>query len=61
MVESKPSTNYERGAPENQTRITRKTGKTGETTTKNSRVSFLIPVNKGEVAVGVGEKRGYLF
>ena len=58
MVESKPSTNYERGAPENQTRITRKTGKT---TTKNSRVSFLIPVNKGEVAVGVSEKRGYLF
>ena len=58
MVESKPSTNYERGAPENQTRITRKTGKT---TTKNSRVSFLIPANKGEVAVGVGEKRGYLF
>ena len=44
MVESKPSTNYERGAPENQTRITRKTGKT---TTKKSRVSFLIPVNKG--------------
>ena len=29
-------------------RKTRKTGKTRKTTTKNSRVSFLIPVNKGK-------------
>ncbi len=29
--------------------------------TEDWRVTKSLPVNKGEVAVGVGEKRGYLF